>query len=199
MNCAVHTEIEAAGYCRNCGKALCAQCTRAIRGTLYCEPCLSAMVTQPAAPAAPFGANPWLAFGLGWVPGLGAVCNGEYIKALVHVGIFAGLVTMNARGADQPLWGLILAAFICYMPVEAFIVARDRFRNQRVSETAIYSEGHRSTHAPVGPIVLIVLGVLFLFDNLHVLPFDWIFENGWPVLLIGMGAWMIWKRTRRNS
>jgi len=38
---------------------------------------------------------------------------------------------------------------------------------------------------------LIVLGVLFLLDNLHVLPFDWIFENGWPALLIGMGAWML--------
>ena len=199
MNCAVHMEAEAAGYCRNCGKALCTQCTREIRGAMYCEPCLSSMVAQPAAQVAPLGPNPWLAFVLGWVPGLGAVCNGEYIKALVHVAIFSGLVTMNAHGADQPLWGLILAAFICYMPIEAFIVARDRTRNQRPSETPIHSEEHRSTHAPVGPIVLIGLGVLFLLDNFHVLPFDWIFGNGWPALLIGIGAWMLWKRTRGNS
>jgi len=46
MNCAVHMEAEAAGYCRNCGKALCTQCTREIRGAMYCEPCLSAMVAQ---------------------------------------------------------------------------------------------------------------------------------------------------------
>jgi hypothetical protein len=195
MNCAVHTDSEAAGYCRNCGKALCEQCARAVRGSMYCEPCLSAMVAQPAAPAAPPRTNPWLAFGLGWIPGLGAVCNGEYIKALVHVAIFAGLVTMNAHGADQPFWGLLLAAFICYMPIEAFIVARDRSRKQ----PATYSEEPRPTNTAIGPIVLIVLGVLFLLDNLHILPFDWIFAKGWPFLLIGMGAWMLWKRTRRNS
>jgi len=195
MNCAVHLDAEAAGYCRNCGKALCSQCTREAGGALYCEPCISALVARPAAPAAPSGTNPWLAFILGWVPGLGAVCNGEYIKALVHVAIFAGLVTANAHGADQPLWGLLLAAFICYMPVEAFIVARDRSRNP----SAARPEERRPTNAPVGPIVLIVLGALFLLNNLHVLVFDWIFENGWPVVLIGIGAWMLWKRTRRNS
>src|SRR5258707_15796231 len=98
MNCAVHTDVEASGYCRNCGKALCTQCAREVSSALYCEACLSSMVAQPAAPAVPYGTNPWLAFGLGWVPGLGAVCNGEEIKALVHVGIFAGLVRMKARG-----------------------------------------------------------------------------------------------------
>jgi hypothetical protein len=195
MNCAVHLDAEAAGYCRNCGKALCSQCAREAGGSLYCEPCLSALVARPGAPAAPTGKNPWLAFVLGWVPGLGAVYNGEYIKALVHVAIFAGLVTANAHGADQPLWGLLCAAFICYMPVEAFIVARDRSRNP----SAERSEVCRQTHAPVGPIVLIVLGALFLLNNLHVLAIDWIFENGWPVVLIGIGAWMLWKRTRRNS
>jgi hypothetical protein len=195
MNCAVHMDAEAAGYCRNCGKALCSQCSREAGGSLYCEPCISALVARPTAPVGPPGKNPWLAFVLGWVPGLGAVYNGEYIKALVHVAIFAGLVTANAHGADQPLWGLLCAAFICYMPVEAFIVARDRSRNP----SAERSEERRPTYAPVGPIVLIVLGALFLLNNLHVLAMDWIFENGWPVVLIGIGAWMLWKRTRRNS
>jgi len=199
MNCAVHTDVEATGYCRNCGQALCVQCARAVRGALYCEPCLSSIVARPTSPPVQAATNPWVAFGLGWVPGLGAVCNGEYVKALVHVGIFAGLVTMNARGADQPLWGLVLAAFICYMPIEAYIVARDRSRNRQPVEPPVTSEEHQSTHLPIGPIVLIALGVLFLLDNLRVLPFDWIFENGWPVLLIGIGAWMLWKRTRRNS
>ncbi len=33
MNCAVHMEVEAAGYCQNCGKALCAPCKREVRGS----------------------------------------------------------------------------------------------------------------------------------------------------------------------
>jgi hypothetical protein len=194
MNCAVHMDAVAAGYCRNCGKALCSQCSREAGGALYCEPCISALVARPAAQAPPPRTNPWLAFILGWVPGLGAVCNGEYIKALVHVAIFAGLITVNAHGADQPLWGLLLAAFICYMPIEAFIVARDRSRPQSASR----SEERRPTHAPVGPIVLIGLGALFLLNNLHVLAFDWILVHSLPVVLIGIGAWMLWKRTWPN-
>jgi hypothetical protein len=199
MNCAIHTDTEATGYCRNCGKALCAQCTREVRGSFYCEGCLSSMLAQAPVPAASSGRHPWVAFGLGWIPGLGAVYNGEYVKALVHVAVFAGLVTMNARGADQPFLGLILAAFICYMPIEAFITARDQRKDRPAIDTTSHSLEPRSARAPVGPIVLIVLGVLFLLDNLGVLHFDWVFERGWPVLLIGLGVWMLWKRTRRNS
>jgi hypothetical protein len=199
MNCAIHTDTGATGYCRNCGKALCPQCIREVRGSLYCEPCLSSMVARAAVPAASSGRHPWLAFALGWVPGLGAVYNGEYVKALVHIAIFAGLVTLDAHGADQPLWGLVTAFFICYMPIEAFITARDELKDGPAMDSPAHSVGPLSARAPVGPIVLIVLGVLFLFDNLGILHFDWVFENGWPVLLIGLGVWMLWKRTRRNS
>lgn len=199
MSCAIHADIEATGYCRNCGKPFCAQCTREVGGVLYCEPCLSSMLAQGPAPTATPGPHPWLAFGLGWIPGLGAVYNGEYIKALVHVAIFASLVTMDARGADQPLWGLLTAFFICYQPIEAFITARDRPKSQRAIVPAACAGVTPSTRAAIGPLVLIVLGVLFLLDNLDILHLDWVFENGWPVLLIGLGTWMLWKRTRRIS
>ena len=46
MKCAVHPEVDATGYCRNCGKALCPACTRNVQGMVYCEPCLGAMLTQ---------------------------------------------------------------------------------------------------------------------------------------------------------
>ncbi len=48
---------------------------------------------------------------------------------------------------------------------------------------------------PVGAIILIGLGLLFLFGTLDVFRFD-IFRHGWPVLLIGVGAWLLFKRTR---
>ena len=83
MNCAVHTEVEATGFCRNCGKPLCVQCTRDVRGILYCEGCLADLLTRPQ--SATRGPSPALAAFLGFIPGLGAVYNGEYLKALVHV------------------------------------------------------------------------------------------------------------------
>jgi len=49
MNCAVHTDVPATGFCRNCGKALCPQCTREVRGALYCEDCLAGLLGAPPA------------------------------------------------------------------------------------------------------------------------------------------------------
>ena len=51
MKCAVHSDVDATGYCRNCGKAMCAECSRPVRDVLYCEDCL-ATVMGHAAPAA---------------------------------------------------------------------------------------------------------------------------------------------------
>jgi len=48
---------------------------------------------------------------------------------------------------------------------------------------------------PIGAIVLIGLGMLFLFNTLGLLSFDWI-GHGWPLLVIAIGAWLLIKRTR---
>ena len=94
MNCAVHTNAEATGFCRNCGKAMCPECARNVSGQLYCEPCLAAKVgAGPMLPATPTGpSNPGLALLLGFIPGLGAVYNGQYAKGAIHVLIFGGLI-----------------------------------------------------------------------------------------------------------
>src|SRR5271167_1778053 len=102
MNCANHADSSAVAYCRTCGKALCANCTRPVRGVIYCEDCLgSKMEGVPAGTsagasagtagfvpgAAPgampagmagSGPNPALAGILAIFPGVGAVYNGQY-------------------------------------------------------------------------------------------------------------------------
>src|ERR1700751_4012643 len=49
MNCANHSDQAAVAFCRTCGKPLCNQCTRDVRGVIYCESCLAARMegTQP--------------------------------------------------------------------------------------------------------------------------------------------------------
>ena len=51
MNCATHPDIAAVAFCRTCGKALCANCTRDVRGVIYCEPCLAARLEGSIPPA----------------------------------------------------------------------------------------------------------------------------------------------------
>jgi hypothetical protein len=46
-------------------------------------------------------------------------------------------------------------------------------------------------NAPIGAIVLIGLGVLFLLQNLGIFRI----HNLWPLFLIGVGLWLAYKRT----
>lgn len=196
MKCAVHAEVDATGFCRNCGKALCPQCTREVKGALYCEECLAAMVATPQRQAG--GRSPAAAFGLGFVPGLGAVYNGQYLKALIHVLIFGGLIALLSsdisEGYDAML-GILLGVFCLYMPFEAMHTARAIQAGQK--EPGFFGEGTAGGR-PMGAIVLIVLGLLFLAINFGLLRAAWI-HRGWPLILIAIGGYMIWKRTQGQS
>jgi hypothetical protein len=57
------------------------------------------------------------------------------------------------------------------------------------------SELKERERSPVGAIVLIGLGLLFLFANLGWFSFHWI-SHFWPVILIAFGLWLFIKRQR---
>jgi hypothetical protein len=198
MNCAVHTDVQATGFCRNCGKPLCPQCTREVRGALYCEECLAGLLGAPAA-SEPGKAevNPGLAATLGMIPGLGAVYNGQYLKALIHVLIFAGLIAaLNSdfpEGADAFL-GIALGCFYFYMPVEAYRTAQARQKGE--PEPANLLEG--PDRKPIGAFALIAIGVLILLGNFGLLQREW-FSKSWPIGLILIGGWILRDRLRKNS
>jgi LiaI-LiaF-like transmembrane region len=204
MKCAVHTEVDATGFCRNCGKALCPSCTRDVRGALYCEPCLANMVAPPpaAVPSAQAGPNPGAALALGFIPGLGAVYNGEYIKALIHVFVFAGLIAAltndNSAGYEAFL-GIALGAFCLYMPIEAYHVARAK-QTGVAPPTSLMgaAESPSGEQRPVGAIILIALGAFFLLANLGLLEWHW-FGKAWPVALIALGVWLLADRFKRSA
>jgi hypothetical protein len=199
MKCAVHSEVDATGYCRNCGKPLCPACTREVKGALYCEDCLGVLVTATPAPGT---SHPGVALGLGIIPGLGAVYNGEYMKALIHVVVFAALVgavtaagNSDSGGAYLAICIVLLVAFISYMPIDAYRVAK--LRQTGGGGPAPLFDGS-PTNQPVGAIILIALGMLFLLGNFGLLRGDW-FEHGWPIALIALGVWMLFRRTQRPS
>jgi LiaI-LiaF-like transmembrane region len=204
MKCAVHTEVDATGFCRNCGKALCPACTRDVRGALYCEPCLANIVAPPpaAVPSAHTGPNPGVALALGFIPGLGAVYNGEYIKALIHVFVFAGLIaaqTNDISAGYHAFLGIALGVFCLYMPIEAYHVAKAKQTGVAPpAPLAGPAETSSGEHRPVGAIVLIALGAFFLFANLGLFEWDW-FGKLWPLGLIALGVWLLADRFKRNA
>jgi len=215
MKCAVHAEVDAIGYCRNCGRALCAQCQRDVRGALYCEDCLATKVfAAPAASlvpgsapatvaAAPQANKPGVALALGFIPGLGAVYNGEYLKALVHVLIFGSLIAgQNSEmpGGLHALLGLVIACFYFYMPIDAYRVAKAREAgvagNQTMPEP--FPIPDPQTRRATFALVLIGVGVFLLLTNLGLLNWDW-FDKIWPAGLIALGVWILITRMQRSG
>jgi hypothetical protein len=211
MNCAVHPEREASGYCRHCGKAMCGECSHKVRDVLYCEDCLAqqvglppatptaaattALTAPPGTATAPSGHSPGLALMLGFVPGLGAVYNGEYNKAILQVVIFGGLIAVLSSDLGEGMeafFGCALAVFYLYMPIDAMRSAKARITGEQLNDPLANWTEKRA----LGPMILIGLGVLFLLNNFHVFDFLRLRQFFLPLLLIGIGFFMLKNRGR---
>jgi len=216
-------------------------------GAIYCEPCIAARLqgstggatTMPgAAPPPPMsmpGApNPVMAGILGFIPGVGAMYNGQFVKAFAHVLIFVMLII--AANNISEVFGVLIAFFVVYMAFEAYKTAEAKRHGLPtpdplgldkmfgIQESQIHSSGippvgsaaayppispqpqptpplqvepppPPQDNTPIGAIVLIGLGVLFLLQNLGVLRM----HHLWPLFLIGIGLWLAYKRTVRPS
>ena len=145
-----------------------------------------------------------MALALGFIPGVGAIYNGEYAKALIHLLIFSGLITLMDSPAFrgiEPMLGLLLAGFYFYMIIDSYRTAKARVAGQAPAPSGWegFGFGGGEQGAPVGPLILIVLGVLFLMRSLGFVHFGLDLSRFWPVILIALGAWMLWKRTSAPS
>ncbi len=195
MKCANHPLNDAASYCGQCGRSLCVECKRAVSGMVYCENCLAARIHNPLPPWGGMGSapSPGVALTLGFIPGVGAIYNGQITKAISQVLIFGCLIAMGDRvhGGLDTLFGLGAAAFYFYMVIDSFQTARAKSTGQPVPEWFGMSE--IKLNAPVGAALLIGLGVLFLLDNLGIPVLDQI-GKFWPVLLIVAGFLLLQRR-----
>jgi hypothetical protein len=250
MNCANHADASAVAYCRTCGKALCANCTRPVRGVIYCEDCLGAkmegvptgstagssgfaaggFVPNTGAPAAygqippppppphisGSGPNPTVAGILaGFFPfGVGAVYTGQYAKGLAHLCIFGLLIAGISAGDNGHSEAL---SIICGIGISFFYVYQiiDAVRSARAIQAglpapdpyglaATFSGGARieTSKVPMGAIVLILLGVLFLLHTMGLTEFG--LDRFWPLILIFVGGWGFarawgWVAPTRNA
>src|SRR5581483_6801269 len=182
MNCANHPETPAVAYCRTCGKALCQACERTAQGTIFCEehyvPPAPGVSGQAGAPYSPYttpytaksdgNSSPGLAFLLGLIPGVGAIYNGQYAKGLVHViilGLLISIISSGAAGGLEPLFGLMIALWFFYMAFEAYHTALKRQRGEVVDEFSSIVPLRQQPHGfPIGPVILILVGVVFLLN-----------------------------------
>ncbi|MGB8261042.1 MAG: DUF5668 domain-containing protein [Terracidiphilus sp.] len=269
MDCVNHSGVAAASYCQSCGKGLCTNCIKTgPGGQVLCAACMTAWqaVPQPFGPAVSSGPNPSAAAVLGLIPGVGAMYNGQFFKGLIHVVIFAVLVSLTS--SYNGIFGIFIGAWVLYQSFEAFHTARAMRDGQPLPDPlglnevgnwlnlgarprppvappagtvpgaadpaaaagappsqadwqtpyqGPYAGGYQAPYAaqyppgtpccppppvppvpfrrkePVGAVVLIGLGLLFLMGQLDFFSFRF-FDFTWPLLLIGLGVWLIVRR-----
>ena len=164
----------------------------------------------PAGPPVPVvvssGPSPGLAGVLaGFFPfGVGQVYTGQYAKGLAHLLIFCALIWGASSGSGyEPFFGIAIAGFYVYQIIDAVRSAHairlgqpapDPFGLARTFSASEKVDGVEHRQVPLGAIILIGLGVLFLFDTLNLMPMHWL-GRMWPVILIVLGVWMFMKRT----
>jgi len=224
MNCSTHPDVAAAAYCRTCGKPLCSNCMRDVRGVTYCESCLAArMEGQASAPQQTVyqqvmdqgmglkvppspgpGPHPVVAGLLAIFPGLGAIYCSQYAKGLAHFLIFCLLIYgSDHAGSLDVLFGLGIAFFYIYQIIDAVKTAHALQAGRPAPDPMglgnMLGEGWKTENRsiPSGAVVLIGLGVLFLLHTMGI--FEYGFERFWPLLIVLLGGWMLVKQKNRGS
>lgn len=224
--CPTCADSTVTAFCRDCGKGVCETCTELRDDVPYCRECTQHALpvslppsepecaqpsqSKPSAAAQPTptesaaeGPHPFLAGLLGFVPGLGAVYNGQYVKGVVHAAIFGMLIAISTTADHDAIPALMVPMvvfFVLYMPIEAVRTARAIRRGEEVKEMsgvvgALFDAGNDS---PVPGILLIALGVLFLLVTLGVLRVELIFK-AWPLMIVGLGVWRLYASTRKRE
>jgi TM2 domain-containing membrane protein YozV len=285
MNCNYHPEVPSSAFCQFCGKPLCKDCVRNVGGSVFCEACLTERLrgSGVGAPSPIFTGtpHPMLAALLGFIPGVGAMYNGQYAKAIAHVLIFAVLASLSDHTSG--VFGILVAAWVFYQVFDAYQTALARrdghplpnpfglndiaqrlgihphpvppgappappvppagagwepgagagqpqsgqyagfvppagaaytgqpYSGQPYPGQPGYTPAPGQPYPPMPPfppaggymggrdvptgaIILIGLGILFLFGSLGLLHHEWI-AHAWPLLIIGLGIWIIFRRT----
>ena len=142
--------------------------------------------------------SPGIALFLGFIPGVGAIYNGQYAKGILHAVIWGVLMTIassNNMHDAEPLMAITVIAYWVYMALEAYHTARRRRAGEPVDEYSSIMNLRSGRDLPMVAIALIVLGGVLLLHTLDLLNFERV-ARFWPALLIAAGVYLLYGRIR---
>jgi hypothetical protein len=195
MKCSYHPAVESQESCNACKKPLCGDCAHKIKGKAYCQDCLiegaewAATIKGLKLPSD----SPRRAALCAIIPGLGAVYNGEYLKAITYFAVWAALAMLGGRVSGIFIFAAIV--FVLFTIFDAYRSAEAMVRKQLTSLPI--SETTRQDKTIVGwGIFLMILGVFFLLEN--VIPFHF-FNKLWPLVFVLLGAYLVYRALQNNK
>ena len=189
MRCSYHPAVDSKEPCSVCSKPLCGECVHKVKGKTYCQDCLvqgaewAATVRGLKLPSD----APKRAAICALIPGMGAVYNNEYMKAVTYFAVFAALSVMSDR--VHGIFGFGAFAFLVFTMFEAYRTAEAKAR--RRLQTGIPEEPPQQDKTIIAwGIILIVLGLIFLLQNL--IPFQFL-NRLWPLVFVLLGAFLVYR------
>ena len=223
MQCANHPDAAAAAYCSNCGKALCSDCIVPDKSPVLCAECRQESEARQAStpppippPVSPSGRGfsvpplpatlgypycpPGVSLLLGFIPGVGSICNGDYLKAFLQVLVFGSLVSLsssNETGDLGPAFGILTAAVYLYMPFDAYHVAKKRTLALQGITVITPLEKVKFPELWVGCLAILV-GSIFLVNQFVPGTLRFVLR-GWPIILIGIGVYNLTRHLRTSN
>jgi hypothetical protein len=192
MKCTYHPTVESQEFCSTCSKALCAECSHQIKGKVYCQDCLVRGAEWAAAVKdlrIPTDA-PKRAAALSLIPGMGAVYNGAYQKAVTQFAIFAALVIMGE--SVHGVFGFGAFVFLVFTMFDSYRTAEANLR-MRLESTPVKQSPAKDRSVAAWGIFLMGLGVLFLLKNFIHYNF---LHRLWPLAFIALGAYIVYRSLR---
>ena len=137
----------------------------------------------------------------GFFPGAGALYNREYMKGIVYIIIFAGLVTIQQHGSGQPFFGILLGGFWLFQLIEAVQTAKRINMKALKQEEEPNGEGFvldTKSGSILWGAILIVLGAIFLLANYEVLTYAQI-AKFWPAAIVLLGIKLLTDYYRKGK
>jgi len=190
MKCSYHPAVESQEICSACNKFLCGECSHKIKGKVYCQDCLvegaewASTIKGLRLPAD----SPKRAALCAIIPGLGAVYNTEYLKAIAYFTVWAALAAMGNRVSS--VFGFGAFVFVLFTMFDAYRSAEARVRN-RLKTGTFADEPPQQDKTLVGwGVFLMILGLIFFLHN--IIPFYFL-NRFWPLIFILIGAFLVYR------
>ena len=149
--------------------------------------------------------SPGIALLLSFVPGLGALYNGEILKGFSFMGFFAFLIYLLATGKVsgwEPLLEIVLGIFYFYTIIDSYLSCKrdaNAYRQEEifVEERAAKASGDLRPDPFLG-ILFLASGIVFLLLNFDVIQWGTV-RRFWPVLFILIGGKLIWNALKKEA
>ncbi len=195
MKCSYHPAVESQELCTACKKPLCPECSHKIKAKAYCQDCLvegaewAATIKGLKLPSD----SPRRAALCAIIPGLGAVYNSEYMKAITYFAVWAALALLGSRVSG--IFGFASVVFILFTMFDAYRTAEALVRS-RIKAVPIPETSQRDKTIIGWGVFLMVLGMFFLLEN--VIPFDY-FNKLWPLVFVLLGAYLVYRALQNEK